>query len=50
MKPNSWKMKMKTSYPILVSHIDFFKKLLPLPNFYEILYSPLKNEWERIEN
>ena len=41
---------MKKSYLILVSPTDFLKKFLPPPNFFEILSSPLKKEWEGVEN
>ena len=46
----SEKMEMKKLYPILVSPTDFLKKFLPLPNFFETSSSPLKKEWEGVEN
>ena len=46
MIANSEKMKMKKSYTILVSPIDFLKKFLLLPNFLKTLSFPLKQEWE----
>ena len=50
MMARSEKMKMKKSYPILVSPKGFLKKFLPQPNFLEILFSSLKKEWEGVEN
>ena len=42
MIANSEKMKIKKSHLILVSPSNFLKQFLPLPNFLETLYSPLK--------
>ena len=41
---------MKRFYHILFSPTDFLKKILSLPNFFELLSSSLKKEWEGVEN
>ena len=50
MIDNNEKMKMKKSYPILVSPTDVLKKFLPLPIFFQTLSSPLKKDWKGVEN